>query len=85
MKDVAYQPEAAAAADAAMAFWPRADEVVMMLEWTLARDEHNPGRPYGGTLRYIVFPGAPSGNLPSVDCLFELTPNRVVIHELEFY
>lgn len=84
MRDVTYQAEAAAAAFAAHAIWPRADEVIMALEWTLARDR-TPGLPYEGALRLIVFGKAKSGNLPGVDCLFELTDDLVTIHELEFY
>lgn len=85
MRGITYQTEAQLAADAARVLWERADDVIATIEWTLARDQHNPGEPYGGTLRLIVFPGAKSGKLPSVDCLFELTPERVIIHELEFY
>ena len=67
-----------------MVFWPRADEVIEALEWTLARD-HSPGLPYEGNLRMIVFDKAVSRGLPGLDCLFEITPEQVVIHELEFY
>lgn len=84
MRDVAYQAEAAATAQAAMAFWPRADEVIMALDWALARDR-NPGLPYSGELRLIVFDKAQSGNLPGLDCLFALTPECATIHELDFY
>lgn len=84
MKGVTYEHAAAAQADAAKGFWPRAEDVIMMLEWTLARDP-SAGLPYEGNLRFIVFPGAKSVGLPSVDCLFEPTPQRIIIHELEFY
>ena len=84
MRGVTYQTEAQLAADAARALWDRADDVIATIEWTLARDR-NPGLPYSGPLRLIVFPGAKSGKLPSVDCLFELTDDLVTIHELEFY
>jgi hypothetical protein len=67
-----------------MAFWPRADEVIMALDWTLARDR-NPGLPYGDRLRLIVFDKATSGGLPGLDCLFELTAELAIIHEIEFY
>jgi hypothetical protein len=84
VRDVSYTSEAAAAADTAQAIWPRAEEVILALEWTLARDR-NPGLPYEGGLRLIVFEKAKSGGLPGLDCLFELTPDKAVIHELEFY
>lgn len=70
--------------DAALLFWPRIDEIMMALEWILIRDP-SAGMPYGGTLRFIVHNGAKSGGLPSVDCLFEQTPEKVIVHELEFY
>jgi hypothetical protein len=85
VKGVVYQHEAAASADTARALWSRADEVIRMLEWTLARDD-TAGLPYGnGPLRFIVFPGAKSVNMPSADVLFEPTQERVIIHEIEFF
>jgi hypothetical protein len=83
VRGVTYSHEAAAQADAARALWKRADDVIAMLEWTLARDT-SVGLPYG-SLRFAVFPGAKSVGMPSVDILFEETPERTIIHELEFF
>jgi hypothetical protein len=88
VRGVIYEHGAAAQADAARALFPRADEVILMLEWALARDDGTLGVPLvpGGSQRLVVFPGSSSSaRLPSVDVVFEMTARRVVIHDLDFY
>ena len=86
MRGVVYEHAAAAQADTARALWPRADDVIAMLEWTLMRDS-SAGLPLveGGSQRLVVFNGAKSGKLPTVECIFECTSQMITICDLEFY
>lgn len=85
MKDVCYEHQAAAALDTARIFWPRADEVMETLEWTLVRDP-TAGLPLypGSAQRLVVFQGAKSAKLPTVECTFEIEPDKLIFHDLEF-
>jgi hypothetical protein len=86
VKAVVYEHEAAAQADVARLLWPRGDDVIIAIEWALARDP-KAGLPYGvsDALRFAVFAGAKSKGMPSVDVLFRVEPDRVLIVDIEFY
>lgn len=85
MKGIRYEHQAAAAADTARALWRRADDVISMLEWTLARDDKS-GLPLfpGSPLRLVVFPAAKSVGMPHVECVFSSDAHCVTIHDMEF-
>jgi hypothetical protein len=41
---------------------------------------------HGGSQRLVVFDGAKSVGMPSVDCVFEVSGSgTIVIHDLEFH
>jgi hypothetical protein len=58
------------------------------MEWALSRDGQHLGMPlvHGGSQRLVVFDGAKSVGMPSVDCVFEVSGSgTIVIHDLEFH
>lgn len=85
MKSVVYEHQAAAALDTARQFWPRVDDVMITLEWTLVRDP-KAGMPLveGSAQRLVVFEGAQSVGFPTVECTFEVKAHELVFHDLEF-
>ncbi len=85
MRGVRYEHEAAAAVDTARVFWPRTDDVMQMLEWALIRDT-SAGVPVmpESHIRLVVFPGAKSIKMPTVYCCFEVSPDQIIFHDLEF-
>ena len=85
MRDICYEHQAVAALDTARIFWPRVDEVIQVLEWTLVRDPTaGLSLSPGDQRRLVIFKGAKSAKLPTVECTFEVHADRLIFHDLEF-
>ena len=85
VKGVVYEHQAAAAVDTAKALWPRLGDAVEALEWALVRDPEMgvpliPGRP----MRMVVFEGARSIGMPTIEVIFEDATDCLTLHDLEF-
>lgn len=85
MKGVIYEHKAAAAVDTAKALYRRLGDAVEAIEWAIVRDPRM-GVPLfpGGSLRLVIFEGARSVGMPTIEVIFEETRTSVVIHDLEF-
>lgn len=85
MQGIVYEHQASAAIDTARFFWPRIDDVIETLEWTLLRDPSAGTALYPGSpLRVVVFEGAKSVGMPTVTCTFERKTSGITFHDLEF-
>jgi hypothetical protein len=69
VRTVVYEHQAAAALDTARILFKRDDAA---------------GRSMGGTLRLLVFRQAKSVGMPAIECIFDVRPDKIVIHDLEF-
>ncbi len=85
MKGVIYQHQAAAAVDTARALFKRLGDAVEAIEWALVHDP-KAGVPLyeGASIRVVVFQGAKSVGMPTIEVTFEETPSAIVFHDLEF-
>lgn len=85
MKGVIYENRAAAAADTAKVLYPRLGDAVEAIEWAVVRD---PTMGWslleGSRLRLVIFEGAKSVGMPTIEVIFEETPTAVVIHDMVF-
>lgn len=84
MLDVCEEDAVRLAVNAALSKWPRAEDAWGMVIWVLARDRLA-GDPLNGPLRSFVFPGARSIGMPSIDVIFVVEAERVVIKDVSFY
>ncbi|MCQ1574073.1 hypothetical protein NFO65_25405 [Neorhizobium galegae] len=85
MRGVKEQPSVSAAVDAAELKWPRADEAWQAVQWALARDpDVGPAINSSGTLRGFVFDGAKSIGLPTVEVIYRVESDHILIEDVEF-
>lgn len=83
MKSVIYEHQAAAAADTAKVLWSRLGDAVETIEWAIVRDP-DMGVDMGKGFRMVVFEGAKSIGMPTIEVVFEVTQQDIIIHDLEF-
>lgn len=85
MRGVVYEHQAAAAVDTAKVLWRRLNDAVEVCEWALIRDP-GMGIPVdeGSCLRMVVFQGASSVGIPTIEIVFEDTGSNIIFHDLEF-
>lgn len=85
MKGVRYEHQAAAAVDTARALWPRMGDAIDTIEWSIVRDTKM-GQPLapGSAIRLVVFQGAASVGIPTIEVSFEETQDCIIFHDLEF-
>ena len=74
------------ALDAALDRWPRAEDAWDAVTWALARDP-TVGKALNetGTIRSVVFDGAGSIGLPSLDVIYEFDEQLVSVRDVRFY
>jgi hypothetical protein len=72
--------------DEAEVKWPRARDAWEAITWIIMHDEAC-GLPLNeaGNIRGYVFDGAKSAHLPSVEVIYEIQTNEVVVRDARFY
>lgn len=85
MKDCREEDRVRLARDLAEEKWSRAFDAWEDVTWTIVRDE-NCGSPLNdtGSIRGYVFDGARSIDMPSIEVIYEIYPNLIIIHYADF-
>lgn len=85
MRGVREQPIVSAAVDVAELRWPRAEEAWQAVLWAVARDPQcGPTLNSTGTLRGFVFEGAKSIGMPTIEVIYRVEVDHVLIENAEF-
>jgi hypothetical protein len=85
VKGVVYENQASAAITTARALYPRMGDAVDLIEWAIVRDpEMGTALFPGSRMRMVVFQGAASVGIPTIEVVFEDSGERVTIHDMEF-
>jgi hypothetical protein len=85
MKDIREEDSVGLARDLAEAKWSRANDAWESVTWTIVHDEEC-GAPLNdtGSVRGYVWDGARSIDMPSIDVIYEIYPDLIIIHYAEF-
>jgi hypothetical protein len=85
LRDFRYQPQARLAVDEALEKWARTDDAIRDLEWTILRDPLlGKALTESGLTRGLTLQGAASIGLPTVTYVYEVEPERIVVHSARF-
>jgi hypothetical protein len=85
VRGVIYEHQAAAAIDTARVLFPRLGDAIELLEWALVRDpKAGTALADGSNIWVVVFQGAASVGLPTIEVIYEIRPDHIVFHDLEF-
>ena len=69
----------------ARALYPRLGDAVETIEWAIVRDpKMGTTLSQGSRFRLVIFEGARSVGMPTIEVIFEETPLYLVIHDMEF-
>ena len=85
MRAVVESQHVMAAVDDASERWTRADDAWQAVTWALSKDP-TVGLPLaeGGHMRSLVFDGSRAHDMPTIDVVYEITTEQIVIHEARF-
>ena len=87
MRDIRLEPCCSDAVDDAFGRWKAAERAWEAIEYALSRDPEGAGTPINepGTMRFLVYDGARSIDMPDMTVIFEIEQNHVLVKDVQFF